>query len=112
MRRPGTLPFFALTFLALGTPVRGQDFSGPGTWEFTHPKDPFEARALLDLRFLNENEAGEPGFLKAAPDGRGFARGDGKPIRLWAIGSDVYRKASRDDMARHARFLAKVGVNM
>jgi hypothetical protein len=99
-------------FLTAAPPVSGQDFTGPGTWEFTHPKDSFEARALLDLRFLNEKEAGETGFLKVAPDGRGFIRGNGQPIRLWAIGSDVYRKATREEMARHARFLAKVGVNM
>src|SRR5262249_54866080 len=64
------------------------------------------------LRSLNEKEAGQSGFLKVASDGRGFALGDGTPIRLWAIGSDVYRKASPEDMARHARFLAKIGVNM
>jgi hypothetical protein len=102
-----------IPLLFAGTdPAFGQDFFGPGTWAFTHPKDPFEARAVLDLRSLNEKEAGATGFLRVAPDGRGFVKGDGQPIRLWAIGSDVYRKASRDDMARHARFLAKVGVNM
>jgi hypothetical protein len=106
-----TLVSFAIT-LALGLPVCAQDFTGPGTWEFTHSKDPFTDKALLDLRSLNEKEAGETGFLKLAKDGRGFARGDGRPLRLWAVGSDVYRKASREEMARHARFLAKVGVNM
>jgi hypothetical protein len=103
---------FAIAFLTLASPAFGQDYSDRGTWVFTHPKDPFESRALLDLRSLNEKEAGASGFLKVAPDGRGFVRGDGQPIRLWAIGSDVYRKVSREEMARHARFLAKVGVNM
>lgn len=119
MARPTLIPF-ALLFATSSTlavllepaPAFGQDFTGPGTWQFTHPTDPFEARALLDLRFLNEKEAGATGFLKVAPDGSGFVRGDGKPIRLWAIGSDVYRKASAEETARHARFLAKVGINM
>jgi hypothetical protein len=101
-----------LVVLAVVLPASAQDFTGPGTWAFTHTKDPFDSKALLDLRFLNEKEAGESGFLKVAPDGRGFVLGDGKPARLWAIGSDVYRKASREEMARHARFLAKLGVNM
>jgi hypothetical protein len=93
-------------------PARGQDFTGPGTWEFTPPPARIDAKALLDLRFLNKKEAGETGFLRVANDGRGFVRGDGSPIRLWAVGSDVYRNRSRADMARHARFLAKLGVNM
>jgi len=84
----------------------------PGTWDFTHPPDRFDDKALLDLRHLNEKTAGESGFLKVTPDGRGFALGNDKPVRLWAVGSDVYRKASPEDMARHARFLAKIGVNM
>jgi hypothetical protein len=117
MTKPSPISFvlFLSATLALfaGTvPTFGQDFTGPGTWEFTRPKDLFEARALLDLRFLNEKEAGETGFLKVAPDGSGFVTGDGKPIRLWAIGSDLYHKASAEEMARHARFLAKVGINM
>jgi hypothetical protein len=110
MIRPTLSVMLAFAFLA--SRAVAQDFTGPGTWEFKHQKDPFDAKALLDLRHLNEKEAGQSGFLKIAADGRGFALGDGTPVRLWAIGSDVYRKASSEEMARHARFLAKIGVNM
>lgn len=89
-----------------------QEMKEHGTWAFQHPKDPFTAKALLDLRYLNEKEAGETGFLKLSKDGNSFVRGDGQPIRLWAIGSDIYKKESKEGMARHARFLAKIGVNM
>jgi hypothetical protein len=107
-------PIFLLLSLMLASsaPALAQGSKEPATWAFEHPKDPFNAKALLDLRYLNEKEAGETGFLKLSADGNSFVRGDGKPIRLWAVGSDVYQKGSKADMAQHARFLAKLGVNM
>ena len=99
----------ALAFHATTFSQEGKD---PGTWAFDHPKDPFDAKALLDLRYLNEKEAGASGFMKLSEDGNGFATGDGKPMRIWAVGSDVYKKETKEGMARHARFLAKIGVNM
>ena len=80
------------------------------TWPFQPAADP-PANAALDLRFLNEKTAGESGFVKLTPNGNGFALGSGKPVRFWAVGSDVYR-GTPEDMAKHARFLAKMGVNM
>ncbi len=80
------------------------------TWPFQPAADP-PAKAALDLRFLNEKTAGESGFVKLTPSGDGFALGSGKPVRFWAVGSDVYR-GTPSDMAKHARFLAKMGVNM
>lgn len=82
----------------------------PKTWPF-QPSATLPAPAALDLRFLNEKTAGETGFVKLTADGNGFALGSGKPVRFWAVGSDVYR-GTADDMAKHARFLAKLGVNM
>jgi hypothetical protein len=93
-------------------PTFGQKDPNAGTWAFTHEPDRFAPTAALDLRFLNEREAGESGFLRSTPDGNGFALGNGKPIRLWAVGSDVFAKGSPAEIARHARFLAKLGVNM
>jgi hypothetical protein len=102
-----------LTVLLLAVaPASAQEGKEGPSWAFSHAPDPFDARSAFDLRFLNEKEAGQSGFLQLAPGGRGFALGDGTPIRLWAIGSDVYQRGSRDEMARHARFLAKMGVNM
>lgn len=65
---------------------------------------------MLDLRGLNEKVAGQSGFVRTAADGA-FLRGDGMPIRFWACGTEVYT-AGPDVLARHARFLAKIGVNM
>ncbi len=48
--------------------------------------------------------------MRLSADG-GFVRGDGTPIRFWACGSSQYAN-NADELARHARFLAKIGVNM
>ncbi len=91
------------------------------TWAFEPARDAFSPDALLDLRALNEPEAGATGWVKATPDGD-FARGDGQPLRVWAINTDVDRerpfqkrpqwKAGPPDLDHHARWLAKRGVNM
>jgi hypothetical protein len=81
------------------------------TWAFEPREDKFTDDALLDLRYLNEKEAGQTGFVRLTKDGNGFVLGDGKPVRFWAAVSDVYRK-SPEEMDQHARFLAKLGVNM
>jgi hypothetical protein len=94
--------------------------AGAATWAFEPPPDRFSAEALLDLRSLNEAVAGEHGFVRT--DGRGgFVRGDGQPIRFWAVNSEVGLRPfvatplglrQAPDLARHARFLAKRGVNL
>jgi hypothetical protein len=110
---PAPLPVCCLLALTVIGVAPASGFGQePGTWAFAHAPDTFDSKALLDLRYLNEKVAGESGFLKRTPDGRGFALGNDKPVRLWAVGSDVYRKSSPEEMARHARFLAKIGVNM
>jgi hypothetical protein len=86
-------------------------FDSGKTWAFTPDKDPFKDSALLDLRYLNEKVAGEKGFVKQSADGSGFVLGDGTPVRFWAVGDTVYSKSDAE-LAYHARFLAKQGVNM
>ena len=81
------------------------------TWAFSYTPDPFKSDAVLDLRSLNETVAGATGFIKRTTDGNDFALGSGKPIRFWAVNTTVYRK-SQAELDRHARFLAKIGVNM
>jgi len=73
------------------------------------------------LRSLNEKVAGESGYVTVAPDG-GFRLGNGKPERFWAVNTGVGRdkpftpkplgQQVEPDLAAHARFLAKRGVNM
>jgi len=94
--------------------------AGAQTWPFSPARDTFSAEALLDLRHLNETVAGQTGFVRSNANGD-FVRGDGQPIRFWAVNTNVAERtgASRPlwpqgppDLARHARFLAKRGVNM
>lgn len=85
----------------------------PGrAWDFVPPDDTFDAASQLDLRGLNEKEAGEHGFVKASPDGNNFVRGDGQPIRFWAVllGPEPNKNLEQQKQAAH--FLAKRGVNI
>ena len=83
-------------------------------------RDTFSSAAMLDLRSLNEAVAGSTGFVRTNANGD-FVRGDGTPLRFWAVNTDaaIKGKDARPlwtqgpaDLARHARFLAKRGVNM
>ncbi len=95
-----------------GVLISGYMAVGEDLWAFDPGPDNFEDSALLDLRHLNEKEAGENGFIRVSDDGNGFVRGDGAPIRFWAAASFYGRKKTSDEeLARHARFLAKLGVN-
>ena len=78
---------------------------------FDYPHHDPAAQPLLDLRSLNEKEAGQTGFVQLTRDGSGFALGDGTPLRFWATGSELYQR-SPAEMAQHARFLARIGVNL
>ncbi len=98
---------------ACGTPAEPAraDPAADDGWAFSYPPHAPSARPLLDLRSLNEAEAGASGFVKLTPDGNGFALGDGTPVRFWAVGTEVYRLPPAE-LDRHVRFLARMGVNM
>ncbi len=84
-------------------------------WSFEPGIDPLTDEALLDLRFLNEKAAGESGWVRLSPDGTEFVLGNGEPVRFWAVTTNRYfpkANASLDDMRRHAKAMAKRGVNM
>ena len=104
-----------ILMMALVSSTQAQEVQsvGPviGTWAFNYPHHGPSAQPLLDLRYLNEKEAGQSGFVQLTRDGNGFALGDGTPVRFWAVGSEVYRQ-SPGDMAQHVRFLARIGVNL
>jgi hypothetical protein len=87
-------------------------FGGAGTWPFRPERDTFREDALLDLRSLNEEVAGQDGFVRRTEDGNGFVLGDGSPARFWAVTTYVQRQGDLDTVKQHARFLAKRGVNM
>ncbi len=86
-------------------------------WPFDPKPDDFSKDALFDLRSLNEKIAGESGFVTVSKDGD-FLDGAGTSIRFWGINTNVqdplpqYSSHPKKDLERHARFLAKRGVNM
>lgn len=84
---------------------------GVETWAFTPKRDVFSPDALLDLSFLNERIAGATGFIRRSADGASFFRGDGEPIRFWAVNTSVAHKGV-PALREHAKFIAKRGVNM
>jgi len=86
-----------------------------GRWAFRPARDEFSPDALLDLRPLNEKVAGESGYVTRTKDGNDFLLGNGQPARFWAVNTGAYNKHPlfpAPDLARHARFLAKRGINM
>ncbi len=115
----GAIDAFVFTtepFLPRGAGRPGRDRApglGPdGTWSFVPERDTFRSEALLDLRALNEPTAGQGGFIRLSADKNSFVRGDGAPIRFWAVTTNVQHERSLEDLAHHARFLAKRGVNL
>lgn len=121
-KRFGTLDCFVLASVPFQpegkwkpgeVPAPDPAFEPGQAWDFQPSKDTFDAAALLDLRTLNEAVAGEHGFVRLAEDGESFVRGDGQPIRFWAVGlRTTYRSPSLEEMRRRMRFLAKRGVNL
>ena len=95
-----------------GLPADATVVTGQGRWEFRPSEDAFRESALLDLRHLNEKEAGGHGFIRRTEDGRGFLRGDGQPIRFWSVVSGPQERMTGAEMDTHCRWLAKLGVNM
>lgn len=107
-----SVPLLIVLFAAMsGCVARAVEDEKPGSWVFSYAGDRADVKPALDLRYLNEKEAGESGFVKLSPDGNSFVLGNGKPVRFWAVGSDLYR-GTPEEIARHVRFLAKLGVNM
>ena len=101
-----------LVFLYLQ--LNGQD--PQDGWDFEYTGDLFTNNALLDLRYLNENTAGENGFIRLSESGEGFVNDKGE-IRFWATnGGRLIVNHDPDlndqDLEFYARFLAKIGVNM
>ena len=82
------------------------------TYAFRPGVDDLGEDAVLDLRDMNEDEAGEGGFVKLSEDGNSFVRGDGEPIRFWAVNDYEFRDLDVEELTAHAEFLAKRGVNM
>lgn len=91
------------------------------TWTFQPARDTFSSEAVLDLRYLNEEIAGERGFVRANTQGD-LLDGAGGVIRFWGVNTTVGReqpyvsrplwRQDEPSLAVQARFLAKRGVNL
>ncbi len=82
----------------------------PGWWSFEPKPETFGKDAELDLRYLNENEAGQSGFLQANSDV--FKLGNGQPVRFWGLNCNFPQTASKDELDATAARFAKLGVNL
>lgn len=83
----------------------------PGTWAFEPREDPFAEDCLLDLRFLNEDVAGEKGWMTAR-GGRLYIPGSDRPFRGWSAGLSPFGASySLEELTYAARAFAKRGIN-
>jgi len=97
---------FITTFLAASM-LSAQD----GWFDFNPPRDAFTDQALLDLRSLNEREAGEKGRIVAR--GEHFVHAaTGEPVRFWGVNRGGWDSMSRKEWQEAARTMAKRGVNL
>lgn len=81
----------------------------PDWFAFDPSGDQFGANSIIDLRGLNEKQAGDSGFI-AARNGQFVYGQTGKSVRFWAVNGPSAR--TRDELKREARQLAKYGVNL
>ncbi len=82
-----------------------------GNWFAFDPKpDPFTNRPI-DLRSLNEQFAGEKGFI-AAKDGHFVHSANRQAVRFWAVNGPSREDGDRPELRRTARLVAKYGVNL
>ncbi len=113
---PATTTRLACLLAASGIFAATVPAQQPDTWAFRPGVDRFSAKALLDLRSLNEQVAGQSGFVRRSADGNDLVLGDGSPARFWCVNTYVQKpphgRQPKRDLASHARFLAKRGVNM
>ncbi len=106
-----TEPFTPRGILKPGETAKGADAnkSDKDWFAFDPSADKFEKSSAIDLRFLNEKEAGEHGVI-AAKDGHFVHSQTGESVRFWAVNGAAAK--SRDELRREARQLAKYGVNL
>ena len=100
-----------LSVISVGSSVASAHTGTAGSW-FFNPNVGGHGSRLLDLRYLNEQTAGEHGFIRVSKSGYGFVRGDGKPIRFWGVTSFAGSLKGFKATENAARFLARYGVNM
>ncbi len=101
----------ALVVLSRGAATASAAEAPPQYWTFAPGPDPF-GRSPIDLRSLNQDVAGEDGFV--VRDGDRFVFSDTRePVRFWAVVSQKnVGSLSHEAIDYMARRFAKNGVNM
>ncbi len=92
-------------------PDQQPQINQPGWFAFQPAPDPF-AFSPIDLRHLNERQAGEHGFIRAR-DESFIHENTGQPARFWAVNVGMgFVGSARAELDRFARSMAKRGVNL
>ena len=104
-----TEPFTPRGLLKPGETAKDSGLTEADWFAFNPSADKFQATSVIDLRFLNEKQAGENGFI-SRNDGRFVHSITRKPLRFWAVNGAAAK--TRDELKLEARQLAKYGVNM
>ncbi len=89
-------------------PDQTTGLSEEGWFAWEPPADPLSDESPIDLRYLNEAQAGQSGFVRR--QGSGFVLGDGTPVRFMRV--NVANDLPQELLAANARRLAKYGVNL
>jgi hypothetical protein len=81
-----------------------------GWFAFDPKPDRFAPESAIDLRFLNEQFAGEHGYI-GVKAGEFVHTGNGQPVRFWAVNGPPH-ELKAPELRHCARMLAKYGVNL
>ena len=101
-----TAPFFPMGANKPGEPLP----AAPAGWFNFSQYDTLLDPSPIDLRYLNEKQAGENGFIQV--HGENFVQ-RGKPIRFLGVGaSREVSRMPREMIDTLAKFLARKGVNL
>ncbi|MEO5592385.1 MAG: hypothetical protein ABIR15_02495 [Chitinophagaceae bacterium] len=77
------------------------------------PADQYTNSSWLDLRYFNETEADENGFIKLSLDGKSFVNGKGVLQLFWPVnGARAANEPKDAKLKSYDRYLAKIGVNL
>ncbi len=99
------------TFCFMPTIALYAQDSQPGTWVFSPDSKKISQEAILDLSFLNEDVAGEKGWMTAR-DGEMYLPGSDRPFRGWSAGLRPFGFSyDMDELKQTARFYARLGFN-
>ncbi len=90
-----------------GNPATEGQKHADGYFAWSPGRDPVDGQSPIDLSYLNEEVAGQSGFVRRDEDR--FLLGNGQPVRFWMVQGGL--GDNPEEYERHARRLAKYGVN-